>query len=223
MVLTPQIRFSASWRATITAVAPKSMAAIPRIVAVMDAGRLAKQIKKIEKLNGKFRNFTLLKSIEVDILKDGSLDLPDDILKELDLTVCSVHHNRNLSRRKMTERVVRAMDNRHFNIFAHPTGRLINERGPYDIDLEQIMKAAKERGCILELNANPDRLDLSGRYCKMAKDMGVPAAVSTDAHRTSDMDFMRYGIDQARRGGLEAHDVVNTLSLKDLRKVLKRK
>jgi DNA polymerase (family 10) len=115
------------------------------------------------------------------------------------------------------------MDNPYFNIFAHPTGRLINERGPYEVDLEKIMEAAKERGCFLEINAQPDRLDLSDRHCKMAKDMGVKLAVSTDAHSVSDLDLIRFGLDQARRGWLEPDDIINTRSLKDLKKMLKRK
>jgi DNA polymerase (family 10) len=189
----------------------------------LDAKRLAKQIKEIDRLNGKLKGIVLLKGIELDILKDGSLDLPDDILKELDLTVCAVHYNRNLSKKDMTERIIRAMDNPHFNIFAHPTGRLINERDPYEIDLERIMKEAKERGCFLEINSHPDRLDLCDRHCKMAKDMGLKLAVSTDAHSVADLDFIRYGMDQARRGWLEPDDVINTRSLKDLKKMLKRK
>jgi len=189
----------------------------------LNAGRLAKQMDEIDRLNAKMKDFVLLKGIEVDILKDGSLDLPDDILKELDLTVCSVHYDRKLPKKQMTERVIRAMDNPYFNIFAHPSGRLINERSPYEIDLERVMEAAKERGCFLEINANPDRLDLSAPYCKMAKEMDLKLAISTDAHRVTDLDFMRHGIDQARRGWLEAADVINTRNLDDLRKLLKRK
>jgi DNA polymerase (family 10) len=187
----------------------------------LDAKRLSEQIEEIDRLNEKLKGIVLLKGIEADILEDGSLDLPDDILKELDLTVCSVHYNRKLSRKKMTERVIRAMDNPYFNIFAHPTGRLINERGPYEIDLERIMEAAKERGCFLEINAHPDRLDLADRHCKMAKEMGLKLAISTDAHSTADLDFIRYGVDQARRGWLEADDVINTNSPTELRKCLK--
>jgi DNA polymerase (family 10) len=115
------------------------------------------------------------------------------------------------------------MDNPYFNILAHPTGRLINERNPYEIDLERIMEAAKERGCFLEVNAHQDRLDLTDRHCKMAKDMGLKLAVSTDAHSVADLDFIRYGLDQSRRGWLEADDVINTRSLRELRKILKRK
>jgi DNA polymerase (family X) len=188
----------------------------------LDAGRLAEEIEEIDQLNGKLSDIVLLKGIEVDILEDGSLDLPDDILKELDIVVCSVHYQRRLSREKMTERVLRAMDNPYINIFAHPTGRLINARDPYDIDLERIIRGARERGCFLEINAHPDRLDLSDVHCKMAKDMGLKLAISTDAHSIADLNLMRYGIDQARRGWLEPDDVINTRDLKQLRKLLKR-
>jgi len=189
----------------------------------LDAKRLGKQIDAIDRLNGKLKNIRLLKGIEMDILEDGSLDLPDDILKELDLRVCSVHYNTNLSRKKQTERIIRAMDNPYFNIFAHPTGRLINEREPYDVDVEELIKAAKERGVFLEINAHPDRLDLSGRYCKRAKEVGVRVAISTDAHRIPNLDYIRFGVDQARRGWLEREDVVNTESLEDLLTLFKRK
>ncbi len=188
----------------------------------LDAGRLKKQIKEIDRLNEKLDGIIVLKGIEVDILKDGSLDLPDEILKELDLTVCSVHYNRNLSKNKQTERIIRAMDNPYFNILGHPTGRLINERDPYEIDLEKIMEAARDRGCFLEINAHPDRLDLPARYCKMARDMDLKVAVSTDAHSLADLDFVRFGIYQARRGWLEAKDVLNTRSWKQLKKMLQR-
>lgn len=189
----------------------------------LDAERLKKQIKEIDRLNEKLEGIILLKGIEVDILKDGSLDLPDEILKELDLTVCSVHYNQNLPEKQQTERIIRAMDNPYFNILAHPTGRLINEREPYAVDLEKIMEAARDRGCFFEINAHPDRLDLSGQYCKMAKDMGLKVVISTDAHSLADLDFMRFGVDQARRGWLEAGDVINTRSWKQLRKILQRK
>jgi len=127
----------------------------------LDAECLTEQIKKIDRLNEKLKGILLLKSAEVDILEDGSLDLPDDLLKELDLTVCSVHYKFNLSSKKQTERIIRAMDNPYFNILAHPTGRLIQEREPYEVDMERLMEATRERGCFLELNAYPDRMDLS--------------------------------------------------------------
>ena len=185
--------------------------------------RLSKQIEAIDRLNEKMDDIFVLKAIEVDILEDGSLDLPDEILKELDLTVCSVHFKFNLSRKKQTERIMRAMDNPFFHILAHPSGRLINEREPYEVDIERLMEAAKERGCILELNAHPDRLDLTDRDCKMAKEMGVKVAISTDAHRTTDLDFMRFGVGQARRGWLEPDDVINTQSRTQLMKLLQKK
>jgi len=188
-----------------------------------DMKRLAQRIKEIDRLNARLTGFTVLKSIELDILKDGSLDLPDGILKELDLTVCSVHYHFHLSRIEQTERILRAMDNPYFHILAHPTGRLINERNPYDVDMERLMEAARERGCFLELNGHPDRLDLSDVHTKMAKDMGIKVAISTDAHRTSDLDYMRFGIGQARRGWLERDDVLNTRSWKEIKKLLRSK
>lgn len=188
----------------------------------LDEKRLAKEIEQIERINGKMNGFVVLKSIELDILKDGSLDLPDHILKELDLTVCAVHSDFDLSRDKQTERILRAMDNPHFNILAHPTGRLINEREPCELDMERLMEAAKERGCFMELNAHPDRLDLNDVFCRMARDAGVKIAVSTDAHSTDNLDDMRLGVAQARRGWLEAKDVLNTRGWEELKKMLKR-
>lgn len=188
----------------------------------IDEKKLAQQIAAIDKINAKFKNFQILKSIEVDILDDGSLDLSDSILKELDFTVCAIHYKFNLPREQQTERVLRAMDNPYFNIFAHPTGRLINKRDPYDIDLEKIMRKAKECGCILELNAQPDRLDLNDIHCQMAKEIGIKLAISTDAHNTATLNYMQYGINQARRGWLEPKDVINTHNLSELKKLLRR-
>lgn len=188
----------------------------------LNSEELMNQIKKVDKLNEKLNDFIILKGVELDILEDGSLDLPDEILKELDIVVCSVHYKFNLSREKQTERVLRAMDNQYFNIFAHPTGRLINERAPYDIDMEQIMKKAKENKCILELNSYPTRLDLNDIYCKMAKDRGIKIAISTDSHSINSYDSIRYGIGQARRGWLEAEDVINTRNIDELKKILKK-
>jgi DNA polymerase (family 10) len=187
----------------------------------LDARRLMQQVRAIDRLNAKLRGIVVLKSAEVDILDDGSLDLPDDVLKELDFTVCAIHYGLNRSREKQTERVLRAMDNPYFSVLAHPTGRLINAREPYDIDLERVIEAARERGRILELNAHPDRLDLDDRACRMAKEGGVRVAISTDAHRTADLDLIRFGIGQARRGWLGPEDVVNTRRLTDLRRLLR--
>ena len=148
----------------------------------LDAKRVAKQIKAIDKLNSQIRGIRILKGIEVDILADGSLDLPDAILADLDFTVCAIHYKFDLKEAEQTERVLRAMDNPHFNIFAHPTGRLLGERAAYAIDIERILKAAKERGCCIELNAHPTRLDIDDHFCRLAKDMGVKIALGTDAH-----------------------------------------
>jgi DNA polymerase (family 10) len=188
----------------------------------LDAKRLAKQIDEIDRLNEKLKGVRLLKSTEVDILDDGTLDLPDSILKELDLRVCAIHYQFGLSAEKQTERIIRAMDNRYFNILAHPTGRLMGEREAYAVDMQKLMEAALERGCFLEVNAQPERMDLSDMHCRMAKDMGLKLAISTDAHTTANLDFMRFGIDQARRGWLEADDVLNTRSWKELTKLLAR-
>jgi DNA polymerase (family 10) len=138
----------------------------------LDEKRLRRHLEAIDRLNETFRDFRLLKAIEVDILEDGSLDLPDAVLRELDFTVCAIHARFDLPEKKQTERIIRAMDNRCFNILAHPTGRLIGERDPYEVDLEKVMVAALERGCYLEVNAHPDRLDLTDVHCHMAKDWG---------------------------------------------------
>jgi DNA polymerase (family 10) len=188
----------------------------------LDPRRLARQIKAIDKLNAKLKGIQILKACEVDILADGTLDLPDTILADLDLRVCAIHYKFDLSEREQTERVIRAMDNPYFNILAHPTGRLLGERAAYAIDLERILKAAKQRGCAIELNAHPTRLDIDDHVCRLAKDMGVKVAISTDAHSTDGLRFMKYGVGQARRGWLEAGDVLNTRSWPELRKLLKR-
>jgi DNA polymerase (family 10) len=188
----------------------------------LDAARLSRQIGEIERLNEKLDGFTLLKGTEVDILADGRLDLPDRILSRLDIVVAAVHYKFDLSRAAQTERIIRAMDNRYVTVIAHPTGRLIGEREPYDIDIDRLVSAAKERGRFLEINAEPDRLDLDDVHAKTAKAMGVKLAISTDAHATNTLAYMRFGVDQARRGWIEANDVINTRSLSQLRKLIKR-
>jgi len=188
----------------------------------LEPERLAAQLDAIDKLNDELDGIVLLKSCEVDILEDGTLDMPDDILARLDLAVCAVHYKFNLPRRRQTERILRAMDNRHFSILAHPTGRLINDRPPYDIDLERLMRAAVDNGCFMEVNAQPDRLDLSDEACRMASGLGLKVAISSDAHSCAGLGGLRYGVDQARRGWLTADDVINTRSLKALRRLLQR-
>jgi len=188
----------------------------------LDARRLARQIQAIGRLNARLDGIVILKGIEVDILEDGSLDLPDAVLDALDLRVCSIHYGLNLSVEKQTERLIRAMDNRHCDIIGHPTGRLLNKRGPMQLDVERIMRAAVERGCALEVNAQPDRLDLNDAHCQMAKELGLKAVISTDAHSVANLDLMRFGVDQARRGWLEPNDVLNTRSWPQLKKLLRR-
>jgi len=188
----------------------------------LDARGLARQIKEIEQLNSRQSKLRILKSSEVDILDDGSLDLPDDILKELDLVVGSIHYNFNLSKNRQTERILRAMDNRCFNILAHPTGRRVGKREPYEIDLRRILKAARENQCYVELNAQPERLDLRDVQVRMAKEMGVKVAISTDAHSVTDLEHMRFGIAEAQRGWLERDDVINTRSWDELKTLLRR-
>jgi DNA polymerase (family 10) len=187
----------------------------------LDEKRLRRQLAAIDRLNDELEGIRLLKGVEVDILQDGTLDLSDAVLMQVDLTVCAIHGGFGLSRIKQTERIIRAMDNPHFNILAHPTGRLINQRDAYDVDMEKVMEAALERGCYLELNAHPDRLDLDDVHCRMAKEMGLKVAISTDAHAASNLDYMRYGVDQGRRGWLEPEDVLNTRSFRELASLLR--
>jgi len=186
----------------------------------LDPRGLAQQIEAIDRLNAKGAGVRLLKGIEVDILEDGTLDLPNEILARLDLVVGAIHSKFNLSRERQTERILRGMQHRFFTILAHPSGRLIEERPPYDVDLPRIIRAARERGSFLELNAHPDRLDLSDVHCRMAKEASVLVSIASDAHRTSDFDDLQYGIDQARRGWLEKRDVLNTRPLATLQKLL---
>jgi DNA polymerase (family 10) len=188
----------------------------------LDPARVSQQIRELDKLNAKFKGFTILKGIEVDILKDGSLDLPDSTLAKLDVVVASVHSFFDLPREAQTERVIRAMQNPHVHIIGHPTGRLIGEREPFEIDMDRVLSAAADLKCYLEINSQPERLDLNDLHAHAAKTKGVKLSVSTDAHSTNSFDYIRFGIDQARRAWLTAGDVINSRSLANLRKLLKR-
>lgn len=192
------------------------------MVGGLDEKRLMKQMEEIDRLNGELKGIAVLKGIEVDILDDGSLDLPDSVLGKLDLVIGSLHSQFKYPSDRQTERVLRAMDHRYFSIFAHPTGRLLLEREPYEIDLPRVIRHAAERGCCLELNSHPLRLDLTDTFCRMAKTEGVLICINTDAHGTLDLDFMEYGVGQARRGWLEKKNVLNTRPLKSLRTVLEK-
>lgn len=188
----------------------------------LDTLRLAQQCDEIEQLNAELKGITLLKSIEMDILEDGSLDLPDSALAQLDMVVGAVHSSFNLSRTKQTERILRAMQHPHFTLLAHPTGRLLQRRALYDVDMLRIIREARNRGCFLELNAHPERLDLLDTHCQMAKEEGVLISINFDAHSIHDFSNLRFGIGQARRGWLEKHNVLNTRSLKELRSMINR-
>ena len=188
----------------------------------LDVQRLRQQCDEIDRLNESLQGITLLKGIEVDILEDGALDLPDEVLAELDLVAAAVHSHFHLSQRQQTERILRAMDHRHFSILAHPGGRLIGTREAYDVDMLRIIRQARQRKCFLELNAHPDRLDLTDNHCRMAKEEKVLIAIGSDAHSIQDFAHLRYGVGQARRGWLEKNDVLNTRSLRLLRPLLRR-
>ncbi|MEJ6949745.1 DNA polymerase/3'-5' exonuclease PolX [Natronospora cellulosivora (SeqCode)] len=188
----------------------------------LDEERLERQIEKIDKIIEEYNDIRILKAIEVDILKDGSLDLPDRILEKLDIRVCSTHFHRNLSRKEQTVRILRAMENPYFNILAHPSGRLLGERNEIDVDMDEVMKAAKENGCYLEINANPRRLDLSAKYARLAKEMSLKLVISTDAHSQNELKNMSYGVAQARRAFLEKDDILNTLNLQEFLQTIKR-
>ena len=186
----------------------------------LDADALARQIDAIDRFNAGHPGIAVLKGIEVDILENGELDLPLSVLRRLDLIVGAVHSQLRLSRTRQTERILRAMDHPCFSVLAHPTGRLIGERDAYDVDLDRLVRHARERGCFLEINAQPDRLDLDDTGCRMAMEAGVRMAISSDAHDVHGFGNLRFGVGQARRGWLEAKDVVNTLPLRQLKEAL---
>lgn len=188
-----------------------------------DPVRLRKQMREIDKLNAATPGMRILKAIELDILVDGTLDLPDDVLSELDLVVAAVHYTFDLSRAKQTKRILRALENPYVTILAHPSGRLIDEREPCDVDMEQVLRKAKDVGSFVELNAQPDRLDLIDTHCRRAKELSVLVSIATDAHSTAELDFMKHGIGQARRGWLESTDVLNTRPYAELASLLARR
>lgn len=184
--------------------------------------RLLAQCQAIDKVNSRLAGIRVLKSAEVDILEDGTLDYPDAILEALDVTICSIHSKFSLDKNRQTERLMRAMDNRYFNILGHATGRLLLHRAGYELDIERVLKHALDVGAFVEINANPNRLDLSDENARLAKDLGLKIAINTDAHSIRELNFMSAGIDQARRSWLEKNDVLNTYSLPQLLKTVRR-
>jgi DNA polymerase (family X) len=163
-----------------------------------------------------------LKSAEVDILADGTLDYPNELLKELDYTVCSVHSRFGLGKPEQTERILRAMDNRYLNILGHATGRLLLKRPGYELDMDRIIHHARQTGCFFEINSSPDRLDLSAEHARLANEAGVKIAISTDSHSTREFGTLRYGINQARRAGLDAASILNCLPWPSLEPLFRR-
>jgi len=193
-----------------------------RIAHGMDAEALAAHIEDIDAIQRKMPGIAILKGVEVDILRDGTLDLPDEILQQLDIVICAVHYHFDLSLQQQTRRIIKALEHPCTRILAHPTGRLLTRRQPYAVDMQAVMKAARDTGCVLEINSAPKRLDLNDQHCRMAKEMGVKVSIDSDAHSTGDLDFLQNGINQARRGWLEPDDVINTRSLTELKKLLQQ-
>lgn len=178
--------------------------------------RLLEKMETISRMNENLEGFRILAGTEVDIRADGSLDYTDEILERCDVVVAAIHMAQSQKEREINSRLVAAMENEHVDIIAHPTGRIIGRREPYRVDMDLILETAARTGTIMEINAYPERLDLSDEWARRAKEMGVRMAISTDAHSPDQLGFMRYGVTVARRGWLEPSDVINTLSAKDL-------
>ena len=193
------------------------------IAAGLTVEKLYEQVKEIKQLNSEIKDITILHGIEVDIKSDGSLDFPDEILSELDIVIAAIHSGLKQEREQLTQRIISAMQNRYVHIIAHPTGRIIGYREPYQIDINRVIKIAAETGTALEINSCPERLDLNDVYCRTAKEKGVQMAIGTDAHNTNGLKSINYGVSVARRGWLEKEDIINTLSLNELLQRLKNK
>jgi len=176
----------------------------------------------VRRVSDEFEDFTILAGCEVDILQDGRMDIDDEVLAQLDVVIASVHSYMNLDAAEMTERLLRVVENPHVGILGHPTGRLLLRREPYSYDFERIAGEAGRRGIRMEVNSSPGRLDLDATHLRIAKAKGVKFVISTDAHHTRHLDNMKYGVAMARRGWLEAEDVLNTLPLDKFRKAVRR-
>jgi DNA polymerase (family 10) len=182
----------------------------------LDPARLREQWREIEQVGKGLHGITLLRGIEVDILEDGSLDLPDEVLAELDWVVASVHYKLGQSSKEMTQRMITAIRNPQIDVIGHPSGRLLTAREPSAFDLDAVLHVAREEGCALEVNSQAERLDLTDSACLKAKHAGVKLVVSSDAHHPRDFAMLQYGINQARRGWIEPADVLNTRPLEKL-------
>ena len=187
-----------------------------------DEKKLLRQMKEIDRLNKSIKGITILKGAEVNILKDGSLDIEDETLSKLDVVGVSVHSLFKMSKKDMTERIVRAIQNPHVDILFHPTGRIIQKRAAYDVDMERVIKESVRSGTILEINAFPSRLDLRDDHIRMALGAGAKFVIDSDAHNKKHFKYLEFGIAQARRGWAEAKDVINTLALSKFLSSLKK-
>jgi len=187
-----------------------------------DEKELLKHFERIDKVNKKLKSFRILKGVEVDIKSDGSLDLEDWFLKQCDVVIAAIHSRFEMPQGQMTKRIIKALSNKNVDILAHPTGRLLKERQPYAVDIEDIFKTAKDFNVAMELSAYPDRLDLNDIHCKLAKDMGLKIAVGTDSHGANQLDNMRWGVYTAKRGWLEKEDILNTLPVDKILSIFKK-
>jgi DNA polymerase (family X) len=193
-----------------------------KIAGGLSEERLWQQVRFIDELNEKLEGVRVLKSAEVDILADGSLDYSDELLQELDYTVCSIHSRFGMGKADQTERVLRAMDSRYFHILGHATGRLLLKRPGYELDFDRVIEHARQRGCFFEINSSPDRLDLAAENARLARQAGVKIAITTDAHSIRDFNYLQYGIDQAKRAGLAKEDILNSYSWPKLSQLLEK-
>jgi DNA polymerase (family 10) len=188
----------------------------------LDAKRLREQWKAIDAWNATSRGFTILKSVELDILENGKLDLPDDVLAEADYVVATVHYGLNQNEKQLTRRLVGAAEHQWVDAIGHPTGRLVGKREPYPFDFDALCRACVATGCLLELNGHPERMDLPDTLAAAGKQHGVRFVLSTDSHQAGNLAFMRYAVDLARRAGLEAKNILNTRPLAAFLSELKR-
>jgi len=193
-----------------------------RIAHGLTEEKLKKQLEEIEKLNRKMENFTILSSIELNIDVDGNLDMQNAVLKDLDVVIASIHSGFKQDEKKTTDRILNAIYNENVKIIGHPTGRIINKREPYLINLSKVYEAASKHSVFLEINAYLDRLDLSDLNCFKAKDFNLKFSIGTDAHNKDHMRSMELGIATARRGWLEKKNIINALNIKELEKLLKK-
>ena len=190
----------------------------------LDEVRLLEQWSTVDEANeAAGKSFTVLKGIECDILEKGGMDLSDEVLAQADWVLGAIHYGQNQSSAEITKRLLGAIENPHVDAIAHPTGRQINKREPYEFDVQEVFAAVKEHGKFLELNAHPVRLDLNEVHCGTAKQMGIPIVINTDAHSTNGLEVMRYGILQARRAGLEKSDIVNTKTWTQIKKMIDKR